>query len=190
MSIQSSRGIKELSVEDKLKIANLIKELARYESLSLSTSSDLCCRLGHEKEQMEGKLEQERRLFETQMKTVLTDYDKLMKDNQSKISTRSFCWTPLSVELLTRYNETKNILHEYEKKSQASFKMPTNEFPNPQRVRSHTDVLLVDSAFACSLPRPSMCMRRNQRPRLVRNRNLIRILEHVLLMLYCKSNFN
>jgi len=29
MSIQSSKGIKELSAEDKLKIANLIKELAR-----------------------------------------------------------------------------------------------------------------------------------------------------------------
>jgi hypothetical protein len=29
MSIQSSKGIKELSPEDKLKIANLIKELAR-----------------------------------------------------------------------------------------------------------------------------------------------------------------
>jgi hypothetical protein len=29
MTIQSSKGIKELSVEDKLKIANLIKELAR-----------------------------------------------------------------------------------------------------------------------------------------------------------------
>jgi hypothetical protein len=29
MSIQSSRGLKELSAEDKLKIANLIKELAR-----------------------------------------------------------------------------------------------------------------------------------------------------------------
>lgn len=43
-------------------------------------------RLGHEKELMEGKLEQERRLFETQMKTVLVDYDKLMKDNQSKAS--------------------------------------------------------------------------------------------------------
>jgi hypothetical protein len=29
MSIQSSKGIKELSTDDKLKIANLIKELAR-----------------------------------------------------------------------------------------------------------------------------------------------------------------
>jgi hypothetical protein len=29
MSIHSSKGIKELSPEDKLKIANLIKELAR-----------------------------------------------------------------------------------------------------------------------------------------------------------------
>ena len=96
---------------------------------------------------MEGKLEQERRLFETQMKTVLTDYDKLMKDNQSKISTRIFSWTSPSLELLTRYNETKSILHEYEKKSQTSFKMPTNEFPNPQRVRSHTNKRLDESLF-------------------------------------------
>ena len=52
--------------------------------------SFLCSfRLGHEKELMEGKLEQERRLFETQMKTVLVDYDKLMKDNQSN---SSFCF--------------------------------------------------------------------------------------------------
>jgi hypothetical protein len=35
---------------------------------------------------VEGKLEQERKLFEVQMKTLLTDYDKLMKDNQSKQS--------------------------------------------------------------------------------------------------------
>jgi hypothetical protein len=40
--------------------------------------------VGHEKELIEGKLEQERKLFEVQMKTLLTDYDKLMKDNQSK----------------------------------------------------------------------------------------------------------
>ncbi|CAF3335322.1 unnamed protein product [Rotaria sp. Silwood1] len=102
-SIQSSKGIKELSAEDKLKIANLIKELAR---------------IGHEKELVENKLEQERKLFEVQMKTLLTDYDKLMKDNQ---------------KLLTRYNETKIMLNEYEKKSQLLLKPTTNEFPNPQR---------------------------------------------------------
>lgn len=110
MSIQSSKGIKELSAEDKLKIANLIKELAR---------------LGHEKELMEGKLEQERRLFETQMKTVLVDYDKLMKDNQ---------------KLLTRYHETKSTLDQYEKKLRSLPKPSSStggpsvtEFPNPQR---------------------------------------------------------
>ncbi|CAF4120793.1 unnamed protein product, partial [Rotaria sp. Silwood2] len=102
-SIQSSKGIKELSAEDKLKIANLIKELAR---------------IAHEKELIENKLEQERKLFELQMKTLLTDYDKLMKDNQ---------------KLLTRYNETKLMLNEYEKKSQVLLKPTTNEFPNPQR---------------------------------------------------------
>jgi hypothetical protein len=103
MSIQSSKGIKELSAEDKLKIANLIKELAR---------------VGHEKELIEGKLEQERKLFEVQMKTLLTDYDKLMKDNQ---------------KLLTRYNETKTVLNQYEKKSQMPLKPSTTEFPDPQR---------------------------------------------------------
>lgn len=41
--------------------------------------------IGHEKELVESKLEQERKLFEVQMKTLLTDYDKLMKDNQSKL---------------------------------------------------------------------------------------------------------
>ena len=40
--------------------------------------------IGHEKELMENKLEEERKLFGTQMKTLLADYDKLMKDNQSK----------------------------------------------------------------------------------------------------------
>jgi hypothetical protein len=40
--------------------------------------------IGHEKELTEHKLEEERKLFGTQMKTLLTDYDKLMKDNQSK----------------------------------------------------------------------------------------------------------
>ncbi len=45
---------------------------------------DLFVSIGHEKELVEGKLEQERKLFEVQMKTLLTDYDKLMKDNQSK----------------------------------------------------------------------------------------------------------
>lgn len=35
-SIQSAKGIKELSPEDKLKIANLIKELARYKSVNES----------------------------------------------------------------------------------------------------------------------------------------------------------
>ncbi|CAM4752366.1 unnamed protein product [Rotaria magnacalcarata] len=102
-SIQSSKGIKELSSEDKLKIANLIKELAR---------------IGHEKEIVENKLEQERKLFETQMKTLLTDYDKLMKDNQ---------------KILTRYNETKILLNEYEKRSRIKPPPPSNEFPNPQR---------------------------------------------------------
>ncbi|CAF0722468.1 unnamed protein product [Rotaria sp. Silwood1] len=111
-SIQSSKGIKELSAEDKLKIANLIKELAR---------------IGHEKELVENKLEQERKLFEVQMKTLLTDYDKLMKDNQ---------------KLLTRYNETKIMLNEYEKKSQLLLKPTTNEFPNPQRVESSTPINL------------------------------------------------
>jgi hypothetical protein len=39
-------------------------------------------------------------------------------------------------ELLTRYNETKTMLSEYEKQSQISSKPPlNNEFPNPQRVR-------------------------------------------------------
>ncbi|CAF4375369.1 unnamed protein product, partial [Rotaria socialis] len=104
-SIQSSKGIKELSPEDKLKIANLIKELAR---------------IGHEKEIVESKLEQERKLFETQMKTLLTDYDKLMKDNQ---------------KILIRYNETKILLNEYEKRSRIkpTPPPPSNEFPNPQR---------------------------------------------------------
>ncbi|CAF3611090.1 unnamed protein product [Rotaria socialis] len=104
-SIQSSKGIKELSPEDKLKIANLIKELAR---------------IGHEKEIVESKLEQERKLFETQMKTLLTDYDKLMKDNQ---------------KILIRYNETKILLNEYEKRSRIKPPPPppSIEFPNPQR---------------------------------------------------------
>ena len=100
----------------------------------LSSSSSI----GHEKELVEGKLEQERKLFETQMKTLLTDYDKLMKDNQSKYSTNllinnRFC--RLS-ELLTRYNETKTLLNEYEKKSQGLTRPSSSQdFPNPQRVR-------------------------------------------------------
>jgi len=40
--------------------------------------------LSHEKELVENKLEQERQTFQGQMKGLLTDYDKLMKDNQSK----------------------------------------------------------------------------------------------------------
>jgi hypothetical protein len=116
MSIPSSKGLKELSAEDKLKIANLIKELAR---------------IGHEKELVEGKLEQERKLFEVQMKTLLTDYDKLMKDNQ---------------KLLTRYNQTKTMLNEYEKKSQISSKpLPSNEFPNPQRSSTPINILSKES---------------------------------------------
>ncbi|CAF1277648.1 unnamed protein product [Adineta steineri] len=109
MSIQSSKGLKELSPEDKLKIANLIKELAR---------------VGHEKELIENKLEQERKLFEVQMKTLLTDHDKLMKDNQ---------------KLLARYNETKVILNEFEKKTRLSSK--PQEFPNPQRSSTPIDLL-------------------------------------------------
>ncbi|CAF0754649.1 unnamed protein product [Rotaria sordida] len=115
-SIQSSKGIKELSAEDKLKIANLIKELAR---------------INHEKELTENKLEQERKLFEVQMKTLLTDYDKLMKDNQ---------------KLLTRYNETKRMLYEYEKKPQLLLKPPTNEFPNPQRSSTPINLPLKESS--------------------------------------------
>ncbi|CAF0778449.1 unnamed protein product [Adineta ricciae] len=111
MSIQSSKGLKELSAEDKLKIANLIKELAR---------------VGHEKELIEDKLEQERKQFEVQMKALLTDYDKLMKDNQ---------------KLLTRYNETKAVLTDFEKKSQLSSR--TYEFPNPQRSSTPIDILSV-----------------------------------------------
>ncbi len=49
----------------------------------------ICCcfylrSVGHEKELIENKLEQERKTFEVQMKTLLIDYDKLLKDNQSK----------------------------------------------------------------------------------------------------------
>ena len=73
------------------------------------------------------------------MKTLLTDYDKLMKDNQSKIQSVIFrvFIKNFYLELLTRYNETKTILNEFEKKSQSSFKPTSNEFPNPQRVRFH-----------------------------------------------------
>lgn len=96
---------------------------------------------------MEGKLEQERRLFETQMKTVLVDYDKLMKDNQSNFS---FCFTDFfnrffrlaKKELLTRYHETKSMLDQYEKKLRSLPKASSStggpsvtEFPNPQRVK-------------------------------------------------------
>ncbi len=91
---------------------------------------------------VEGKLEQERKLFEVQMKTLLTDYDKLMKDNQSKQSIvfGLFEKKTFYSELLTRYNQTKTMLNEYEKKSQISSKpLPNNEFPNPQRVRFYFD---------------------------------------------------
>lgn len=98
-SVEIPKGFKDLNPEDKLKIANLIKELAR---------------LSHEKELVENKLEHERQTFQGQMKSVLTDYDKLMKDNQ---------------KLLERYNQTKSVLTQYEKKSQPT----ANEFPNPQR---------------------------------------------------------
>ncbi|UJR26123.1 hypothetical protein I4U23_007469 [Adineta vaga] len=123
MSIQSSKGLKELSAEDKLKIANLIKELAR---------------VGHEKELVENRLEQERKLFEGQMKTLLTDYDKLMKDNQ---------------KLLVRYNETKTVLNEFEKKSHLSSR--THEFPNPQRSSTPIDIISIkESATIRSDPIP------------------------------------
>ena len=73
------------------------------------------------------------------MKTLLTDYDKLMKDNQGKsifFSIDDSQIVFLHSELLTRYNETKTMLNEYEKRSQISSKPPlNNEFPNPQRVR-------------------------------------------------------
>ncbi|CAF0805165.1 unnamed protein product [Adineta ricciae] len=128
MSIQSSKGLKELSAEDKLKIANLIKELAR---------------VGHEKELIEDKLEQERKQFEVQMKALLTDYDKLMKDNQSNPITARFrpYFQAFDLELLTRYNETKAVLTDFEKKSQLSSR--TYEFPNPQRSSTPIDILSV-----------------------------------------------
>lgn len=89
-SMQSSKGIKELSAEDKLKIANLIKELARYKIIELSiiwtNLNNYFYSIGHEKEIVENKLSQERTLFELQMKKLLVDYDKLMKDNQSRTS--------------------------------------------------------------------------------------------------------
>jgi hypothetical protein len=71
------------------------------------------------------------------MKTLLTDYDKLMKDNQSKIQyfIFSFLLFYFSLELLARHKETKTILNEFEKKSQSSLKPTANEFPNPQRVQ-------------------------------------------------------
>lgn len=75
------------------------------------------------------------------MKTLLTDYDKLMKDNQSK-QVIFFCLFRsilFYLELLTRYNATKTMLNEYEKKSQLSSRPPpppSNEFPDPQRVKN------------------------------------------------------
>jgi len=102
----------------------------------------ICCcfylrSVGHEKELIENKLEQERKTFEVQMKTLLIDYDKILKDNQSKnfIFEKKKFILSFYLELLTRYNETKSILHEYEKKSQISSKSTINEFPNPQRVK-------------------------------------------------------
>lgn len=169
MSLHSSKGIKELSPEDKLKIANLIKELARYFLVfdPSFVNKLVPFSIGHEKEIVEGKLEQERKLFETQMKTLLTDYDKLMKDNQSKYSTNLLInnyFSPHS-ELLSRYNETKTLLHEYEKKSQGSTRPSSSQdFPNPQRVRS---ILLenipldfptlVFNTYSCSFERTEYC---------------------------------
>ena len=114
-----------------------------------TTSSDCCSSVGHEKELVESKLEQERKLFEVQMKTLLTDYDKLMKDNQSTVSNSSSSprsSLSTSVELLTRYNETKTILNEFEKKTQLSSR--THEFPNPQRVE-HVHFIL--SSYICNI---------------------------------------
>ena len=71
---------------------------------------------------MEGKLEQERRLFETQMKTVLVDYDKLMKDNQSN---SSFCFAAVFNRFF-RSTKKKNFSHDITKQSQRSISMKRN----------------------------------------------------------------
>ena len=59
-------------------------------SLRICPYSYRCFSVGHEKELVEDKLEQERKQFEVQMKALLTDYDKLMKDNQSNLITAQF----------------------------------------------------------------------------------------------------
>jgi len=95
------------------------------------------------------------------MKTLLTDYDKLMKDNQSKNFIKKKFYFLFYLELLTRYNETKTILNEYEKNSQISLKSSTNEFPNPQRVKFEFEFLILNVLLFVSLQHQFIYIQKN-----------------------------